>query len=244
MVVVGTVEHAAVGQQLHVVGVVGVVSEVGAGRGVAGGDGPRGGGRVGGGGAQDLVLGAGAVEGELQTLVVRLQRVGAGLEGLELGLEVAHAAFLALAEGALPAGEGVSVQRREGASVEGKARVRGGRRQCVQTLLPSSRRAQHGEGATYAARFWALRRLWAGVRPVSFSSLLLRVLLARASSTSPPIPLSTLPTCIAGSGEPCVVARLWLKGKPSYGPDRKPASKGVSKGVSKGSCAALLLAQR
>jgi hypothetical protein len=109
-------------------------------------------------------------------------------------------ALFALAEGALSAGEGVSL------------------RECAARATSAG-----GGGATYAARFCALRLLWAGVRPaVSFSSLLLRVLLARLSSTSPPMPLSTLPTCIgvaamAGSGEPCVVGRPWLKGKASYG---------------------------
>jgi hypothetical protein len=44
----------------------------------------------------------------------------------------------------------------------------------------------------------------------SFSSLLLRVRLARLSSMSAPMPLSTLPMGIgvpaaAGSGDPCVV---------------------------------------
>lgn len=71
----------------------------------------------------------------------------------------------------------------------------------------------HGAGVTYAARFCAFRLLWAGVRPDSFSSLLLRVRLARLSSISPPMPLSTLPTgrgvcAAAGSGEPWVVGRL------------------------------------
>ena len=56
------------------------------------------------GGTQDLVLGAGALQGQLQTLVVRLQRVGAGFEGGELSLELADMALLALAEGTLAGG--------------------------------------------------------------------------------------------------------------------------------------------
>jgi hypothetical protein len=197
VVPVGAVDDASVGQLLHVVGVIAVFEGVVAGGGIAGGHGPRGRGRVGG-GAEDLVLGAGTLQGELQTVVVRLQRVGAGLEGRQLGLELAHMALFALAEGALSAWEGVSLR-----------------------AVFRSRNTADGGGATYAARFCALRLLWAGVRAVSFSSLLLRVLLARLSSTSP-TPLSTLPTgmgvaAMAGSGEPCVVGRPGLKEKASYG---------------------------
>jgi hypothetical protein len=77
------------------------------------------------------------------------------------------------------------------------------------------------DGSTYAARFWALRLLCAGVR-FSFSSLLLRVLLAWPSSRSAPIPESTLPTgmgvCTAAlSGEPCCeVDKPLVNAKASY----------------------------
>src|SRR4051812_43678929 len=71
---------------------------------------------------------------------------------------------------------------------------------------------------TYAARFWALRLLCAGVR-LSFSSLLLRVRLPRPSSNSAPMPESTLPTGMGVfaatlSGEPC-----WGVGRPLLKPN-------------------------
>jgi hypothetical protein len=64
------------------------------------------------------------------------------------------------------------------------------------------------ETGTYAARFCALRLLWAGVMDGSFSSLLLRVRLAVPSSISPPRPESRLP---AGMGDVCAMV---LSGEP------------------------------
>jgi len=100
-------------------------------------------------------------------------------------------AFFALTEGALAAGY------------------------CVRIYAINT---EKGGGRTYAALFWALRRLCAGVR-LSFSSLLLRVRLPRPSSNSAPMPESTLPTgmgvCAATlSGEPC-----WGVGRPLLKPN-------------------------
>jgi hypothetical protein len=85
-------------------------------------------------------------------------------------------------------------------------------------------------GGTYAARFWALRLLWAGVR-LSFSSLLLRFL-PWPSSRSAPIPESTLPmgigVCTAMlSGEPCCgVGKSLVNPKASYEVGKRIGSRG------------------
>lgn len=80
MVHLGAVDDAAVGQFLHIVGIVSLFDGQMCARGwIACRDGPRGGGRLAGSGTEDLVLGAGTLQCELQALVVRLQRVGAGL---------------------------------------------------------------------------------------------------------------------------------------------------------------------
>jgi hypothetical protein len=85
-------------------------------------------------------------------------------------------------------------------------------------------------GDTYAARFCALRLLWAGVR-LSFSSLLLRFL-PWPSSRSAPIPESMLPTgigvCAAmSSGEPCCgVDKPLVNPKASYEVEKRIGSRG------------------
>lgn len=167
-------------------------------------------------GAEDFVFCAGALEGQLEAVVVGLEGVGAGFEGGELGFEVADVAFFAFAEGALAVGRklarvGVAMGGFWGLSIS-----------CAHAYICTHQTDWiEGLDSTYAARFCAFRLLCAGVRAASFSSLLLRVRLARLSSTSPPMPLSTLPTCmgvaaIAGSGEPLVVGgRPWLKEKAS-----------------------------
>lgn len=105
MFLASSVDNGAVGQGLNIVFFVLFMvfeEEVGAGRGIACGYwlgwGRR---RVAAGGTQDLVLGAGTLQGSLEALVVRLQRVGAGLEGGELGLELLDMALLALTKGTL-----------------------------------------------------------------------------------------------------------------------------------------------
>lgn len=197
VLLVGGIDDAAIVQRLDRVGVVFLVlfqEHMGAGRGIAGRHGGRGrGGGVAAAGTQNLVLSTGAVQGGLQTLVIRLERVGAGLESGELGLELLDMALLALAKGTLAGGT---------------KRLAGKKKR---------RRRRNGGKRPYAARFCALRLLWAGVS-VSFSSLLLLVRLFRPSSNSAPMPESTLPTgmgvCAAAlSGEP-----WWGVGRPLVKP--------------------------
>lgn len=117
MFLTSSIDNGAVGQGLNFVFLFLFMvfeEEVGAGRGIACGYGLGWGRRrVAGGGTQDLVLGAGALQGSLEALIVRLQRVGAGLEGGELGLELLDMALLALTKGTLTVegGQRVSVWR-------------------------------------------------------------------------------------------------------------------------------------
>ena len=68
------IHNGAVGQRLdaviHLLFVVILCGQMGAGRGIARRDGARGGGRMATGSAQDLVLGAGAMQRGFQALVV------------------------------------------------------------------------------------------------------------------------------------------------------------------------------
>lgn len=86
-------------------------------------------------------------------------------EAVEFGFEVFDVAFFAFAEGALAGAKGRGV-------LAGRGGLRFfwmGGEGCTGVLL-----GRGGEsGRAYAARFWAFRRLCAGVRD-SFSSLLLR----------------------------------------------------------------------
>ena len=86
--------------------------------------------------AEDLVLCGDAVEFAFQALVFGEEGGGLGVHGLELDFEVFDVAFFAFAEGALAY-------------------------TCRQLMKGWS--VGVGEEA-YAALFWALRRLWAGVR--------------------------------------------------------------------------------